>query len=277
MLRQEKRQRNKTVSFERNQTLSSNVPRAVHMVYCYCKTALENGRKLAFLLDHEVFADDYEVNLHFEDISPLYHLEPISGNCIVVYIWHLYKKMVKENNIEKFRFVNPHSIPNLQKNIHDKTGKTERLNKRVSSLADKLSGAAMDQVVSVPSCCGFHWTLTVIEPYKEIVYLVDSLSHRIRDEDWKYVVEMALRLFNSTKGRKGRKRVQWKVIKAPKQPDAKKYVYYVMRFMRQITEEVTTLEGDSLRSIFTKTGYSMEEIDEVRTELAECIQNHIYE
>ncbi|XP_073274139.1 uncharacterized protein [Primulina huaijiensis] len=86
MLRQE-RQRNKTVSVERNQTLSTNVPRAVRMVYCYCKRALENGRKLAFLLDHEVFANDYEVNLHFEDISPLYHLEPISGNCVVVYIW----------------------------------------------------------------------------------------------------------------------------------------------------------------------------------------------
>ncbi|XP_073274140.1 uncharacterized protein [Primulina huaijiensis] len=83
----QKRQRNKTVSVERNQTLSTNVPRAVRMVYCYCKRALENGRKLAFLLDHEVFANDYEVNLHFEDISPLYHLEPISGNCVVVYIW----------------------------------------------------------------------------------------------------------------------------------------------------------------------------------------------
>ncbi|XP_073063734.1 uncharacterized protein [Primulina eburnea] len=185
--------------------------------------------------------------------------------------------MVKENKIEKFRFVNPHTIPNLQKNTYDKTGKTERLNKRASSLADRLSGAAMDQVVLVPSCCGFHWTLTVIEPYKEIVYLLDSLSHRIRDEDWKYVVEMALRLFNSTKGRKGRKRVQWEVIKAPKQPGAKQCGYYVMRFIRQITEEVTTLEGDSLRSIFTKTEYSMEEIDEVRTELAECIQDHIYE
>ncbi|XP_073063732.1 uncharacterized protein [Primulina eburnea] len=157
--------------------------------------------------------------------------------------------MVKENKIEKFRFVNPHTIPNLQKNTYDKTGKTERLNKRASSLADRLSGAAMDQVVLVPSCCGFHWTLTVIEPYKEIVYLLDSLSHRIRDEDWKYVVEMALRLFNSTKGRKGRKRVQWEVIKAPKQPGAKQCGYYVMRFIRQITEEVTTLEGDSLRSI----------------------------
>ncbi|XP_073037127.1 uncharacterized protein, partial [Primulina eburnea] len=60
---------------------------------------------------------------------------------------------------------------------------------------------------------------------------------------------MALRLFNSTKGRKGRKRVQWEVIKAPKQPGAKQCGYYVMRFIRQITEEVTTLEGDSLRSI----------------------------
>ncbi|XP_073298511.1 uncharacterized protein [Primulina huaijiensis] len=72
MLRQ-KRQRNKTISVEKNQTLSSNVPRVVRMVYCYCKTALQNGRKLSFLLDHEVFADDYELNLHFEDISPLYH------------------------------------------------------------------------------------------------------------------------------------------------------------------------------------------------------------
>ncbi|XP_073036717.1 uncharacterized protein [Primulina eburnea] len=232
MLREEKRQMNKTVNVERNQTLSSNVPRSVRMVHCYCKRALENGRKLSFLLDHEVFADDYELNLHFEDISPLYHLEPISGNCVVVYIWHFYKKMVKENKIDKFRFVNPHSIPNLQKNTHDKTGKTERLNKRASSLADRLSGASMDQLVLVPSCCGFHWTLTVIEPYKEIVYLLDSLSHRIRDEDWKYVVEMALRLFNSTKGRKGRKRVQWEVVKAPRQPDAKQCGYYVMRFMR---------------------------------------------
>ncbi|XP_073040261.1 uncharacterized protein [Primulina eburnea] len=107
----------------------------------------------------------------------------------------------------------------------------------------------MDQLVLVPSCCGFHWTLTIIEPYKEIVYLVDSLSHRIRNEDWKCVVEMALTLFNSTKERKGRKRVQWEVIKAPKQLDAKQCGYYVMRFMRQITEEVATLEGDSLRLI----------------------------
>ncbi|XP_073159066.1 uncharacterized protein [Henckelia pumila] len=110
-----------------------------------------------------------------------------------------------------------------------------------------------------------------------MVYLLDSASHRIRDEEWKYVVEMALKLFNSNKGKKGRKHVQWEVINAPRQPDMKQCGYYVMRYMRQITEKVETIEGDALRSIFTKAEYSQDEIDEVRSEVAECIQDDIYE
>ncbi|XP_042396480.1 uncharacterized protein LOC121986587 [Zingiber officinale] len=86
MLRQKKRQMKKMAHVENNQTLSSSVPRSLRMVYCYCKCSLENGRKLSIFLDHEVFQDDYELNLHLEDISSLYHLEPISGNCVVVYI-----------------------------------------------------------------------------------------------------------------------------------------------------------------------------------------------
>ncbi|XP_042391708.1 uncharacterized protein LOC121982640 [Zingiber officinale] len=140
-----------------------------------------------------------------------------------------------------------------------------------------MSGASINQLVLVPSCNGFHLNLTVIKPHKEIVYVLDSLSHRICDEDWKYVMEMALRLFNSNNGRKGRKHVQWEVIKAPRQPDAKQCGYYVMRFMRQITKEIAMIEGDTLPSIFTKTEYSQEEINEVRSEIAECIQDHIYE
>ncbi|XP_042391813.1 uncharacterized protein LOC121982831 [Zingiber officinale] len=87
---------------------------------------------------------------------------------------------------------------------------------------------------------------------------------------------MALRLFNSNKGKKGRKKTMWVVEKAPRQQDVKQCGYYVMRFMRQIVEEVEIIERDSLRSIFTQAEYSREEIDEVRSELAECIQDHIY-
>ncbi|XP_073158972.1 uncharacterized protein [Henckelia pumila] len=249
----------------------------MRLLYCYCKRALDNGRKLSFILDHGVFEDDYELNLHLEDINPLYHLEEITGKCVVVYVWYLYQKMVKENKIDKFRFVNPHSIPNWQRTTYDKIGKTEHLNRRASSLADRLSSALVNQLILVPSCSSGHWILTVIEPYKEVVYLYDSLSHRIRHEDWKYVVEMALRLFNSNKGRKGRKHVQWVVIQAPRQPDAKQCAYYILRFMRQITEKDATIEEDSLREMFTKKEYSREEIDEARSEPTECIQDHIYD
>ncbi|XP_075478727.1 uncharacterized protein LOC142519567 [Primulina tabacum] len=151
------------------------------------------------------------------------------------------------------------------------------MNHNASVLADRLSGASVDQLVFVPYNVGFHWILVVIEPYKEVIYLLDSMYHRIRDEDWKYVVEMALRLFNSNKGRKCRKNALWEVVKAPRQPDAKQCGYYVMRFMRQIIEEIATIERDSLRLIFTKSEYSREEIDEVRSELAKCIHDHIYE
>ena len=40
------------------------------------------------------------------------------------------------------------------------------------------------------SLCSFHWILTIINVEKEIIFLLDPLSHRIRDQDWKYVVNM---------------------------------------------------------------------------------------
>ncbi|XP_074578780.1 uncharacterized protein LOC141847752 isoform X3 [Curcuma longa] len=177
----------------------------------------------------------------------------------------------------KFRFVNPHTIPYIMTPTRDKKGKLEQLNQRATVLADRLSSASVDQLVLVPCNVGCHWILTVIEPYTEIVYVLDSLSHRMRYEDWKYIVEMALRLFNSNKGRKGRKKPVWEILQAPRQPDGKQCGYYVMRFMRQIIAEIETIERDGLRSIFKAAEYTRAEIDEVRSEVADCIQDHIYD
>ncbi|XP_073155493.1 uncharacterized protein [Henckelia pumila] len=116
---------------------------------------------------------------------------------------------------------------------------------------DRLSGASRNQLVLVPLNVGCHWILTVVDPYMEVVYLLDSLSHRNRYEDWKYVVNMSLRLFNSNKEMKGRKQAIWKVVKGPRQPDAKQCGFYVMRFMREIIEGNATSEKDSLSSIIT--------------------------
>lgn len=62
--------------------------------------------------------------------------------------------MMTSNKKDKFRFVNPHSIPYIPKTAHDKIGKLERLNQRASFLADRLNGALEDQLVLVPCNIG---------------------------------------------------------------------------------------------------------------------------
>ncbi|XP_075491387.1 uncharacterized protein LOC142529671 isoform X2 [Primulina tabacum] len=87
----------------------------------------------------------------------------------------------------------------------------------------------------------------------------------------------SVRLFNSNKERKGKKQAIWEVVKGPRQPDSKQCGFYGMRFMREMIEKNATSEKNSISSIFMKTEYSKEEIDEVRSEWAECIQDYIYE
>ncbi|XP_075515732.1 uncharacterized protein LOC142550543 [Primulina tabacum] len=215
VMQDEKLQRKKNVDRINNLGLSSSVPRYLHLLYSYCKRALDDEQNLSLVFYHDFFDEDYELLVHLEDIIPFYNLDPISSNCIVVYMWHLYKKMKKDNKTDKFRFVNPHTIPYIPYVTKlDKNGKIEHLNERASVLADSLSGASRNQLVLVPHNVGYHWILTVIDPYKEMVYFLDSLSHRNRYDDWKYVVDMSVRLFNSNKERKWKKQAIWEVVKS---------------------------------------------------------------
>ncbi|XP_074588609.1 uncharacterized protein LOC141844458 [Curcuma longa] len=179
--------------------------------------------------------------------------------------------------LKDFKLVDPvpvEYVPSKNQNIDFIQ---EQLNKRASYLSTGLIGTSTGQLVVVPCNIGFHWILTILNVEKEIVYLLDPLRHRIHDQDWKYVVNMALRLFNSNKGRKGQKKSVWEILQAPQQPDGKQCGYYVMRFMRQIIAEIETIERDGLQSIFNAAEYTRAEIDEVRSEVADCIQDHIYE
>ncbi|XP_042428221.1 uncharacterized protein LOC122015413 [Zingiber officinale] len=109
-----------------------------------------------------------------------------------------------------------------------------------------------------------------------MVYLFDSFNHRNHYEDWKYVVDMSLKLFNLNKQRKGKKKPMWEVIKGPRQLDSKQCEFYVMKFMREIIEGNATDKKDSLSSMFMKIIYSNEEIDEVQSEWADCVLDYIH-
>ncbi|KAH6782299.1 hypothetical protein C2S51_007592, partial [Perilla frutescens var. frutescens] len=195
------------IAKEKKMMCSASMPAPLKMVHSYAQHVLANGKGVFIDLDDGVFGHQCDFYIHFEDINPFCLLEPISGNCILVYICE-------------------------------------------------------------------HWILTVIEPHKEVVYLLDPLSHRIRD-DWRYVVNIAMRLFNASLGKKGKTQPTWEIIKGPRQPDNKQCGYYVMRYMREIVQEFKANDVNSIRSLFEEKGvYSQEDIDEVRSEWAHCLQDH---
>ncbi|XP_073153392.1 uncharacterized protein [Henckelia pumila] len=184
IVEQDKKPRKKDLAPPKEKhVVSPSVPMSLHMMYCYSKHALGEGRFISLRLDRGVFDDDCVILLHCEDIDGLYHVGPISGNCVIAYIWYLYTKMLGDNKEGKFKFVNPHRISDMGETTHDKKSKIERLNQRASALANRMSGASVDQLVLAPCNIGYHWILTIIQPYKDVIYVLDSLSHRIRDDD----------------------------------------------------------------------------------------------
>lgn len=70
-------------------------------------------------MDVDVFGSTCDIFIHLEDITPFGELDPISGNCIVGYIWHLYRRSKEENTSDRFIFVNPFTVsydPKVERN-----------------------------------------------------------------------------------------------------------------------------------------------------------------
>ncbi|XP_057802974.1 uncharacterized protein LOC131018266 isoform X1 [Salvia miltiorrhiza] len=121
-----------------------------------------------------------------------------------------------------------------------------------------------------------HWILTIIEPYKDCVYVMDPLSHRNRDATWKSVVDTAMTIFNATKEKnKFKKPPKWEIVKGPIQPDFKQCGFYVMRFMKEIVMACQDDDSVFVASMFKKREYSMSEINEVQEDWATSAINDL--
>ncbi|KAH6806849.1 hypothetical protein C2S51_027957 [Perilla frutescens var. frutescens] len=244
---------------------SASLPGPLKVLRFYAENKLNDGSGILIVLDNDVFGNECKIYVHREDIIPFCDLEPISGNCIVVYIWHLYNKTKKENTIRRFQFVNPFAISHVP-NSQPFT--------RAHALANRLIAASPNQLVLVPCNIGEHWILTVIEPYKEVVSLLDPLNRCNCDESWEVEVNVAMSMFNTNLKKDMIERPTWKIIKVPRQPDHKQCGFYVMRYMKEIIQGLNTIDSSSLSSLFVKEEYSQTDINEVRIEWANCVQEH---
>lgn len=63
------------------------LPDLLKLLSTHAKNELSDGRGIRIALDDEVFGNKYQISVHHEDIIPFCNLEPISGNCVNVYIW----------------------------------------------------------------------------------------------------------------------------------------------------------------------------------------------
>ncbi|KAH6828586.1 hypothetical protein C2S53_017370 [Perilla frutescens var. hirtella] len=71
-------------------------------LYCYAEGAMKNGEGIFIPLEDDVFGSNCEIYIHLEDIIPFCDLDPISSNCMVVYVWYLYSKMGKARTLSGF-------------------------------------------------------------------------------------------------------------------------------------------------------------------------------
>uniref|UniRef100_A0A9I9EGF3 Ubiquitin-like protease family profile domain-containing protein n=1 Tax=Cucumis melo TaxID=3656 RepID=A0A9I9EGF3_CUCME len=148
---------------------------------------------------------------------------------------YLYSLIIDLKKVSKYVFVDPSLI--------SANHSTREI--RARKLCTRLMASEQDQLVVAPYNHGNHWSLVVINPYDDVVYL-DSLRISSRD-DSKY----ALTIFQSQKNLK----------KTRKQHSGKRY--YVMRYMREIVSKDTSIITDA---IHTRNSYSQLELDEVRVE-----------
>ncbi|KAH6777402.1 hypothetical protein C2S51_008714 [Perilla frutescens var. frutescens] len=176
------------------------------------------------------------------------------SGCICVYLWHLYKTCRDANLLSRIRFANPYETSFSPKVDVDQ---------RAGKVGNRLVGTSTNQLVLVPCNVG------------ETVYLLDPLSHQNRDEQWKLAVDMAIKIFNASISKKGRKNPLWEIIKSPRQPDSKQCGFYIMHYMKDIVEACRSSEMISLHSLFAGGNYSRNELDEVRAKWAECLQDYV--
>ncbi|KAL6493391.1 hypothetical protein OROGR_032481 [Orobanche gracilis] len=67
----------------------SSLPIKMKALYCILQPRFNYGQGLRVQLDTAVFGYDIDVWILREDFIPFYDLEPITGNCIVGYIWNM--------------------------------------------------------------------------------------------------------------------------------------------------------------------------------------------
>ncbi|XP_042379186.1 uncharacterized protein LOC121971801 isoform X2 [Zingiber officinale] len=105
---------------------------------------------------------------------------------------YLYKYLRDEDRADYISFVD---LGNLSTCPFGKDGRDIS-----QHIVEQLEAVCRDSICLIPYNTGYHWILTIVIEDKNMIYLLDSMSNRNRDDVWKIMVTNGVKIYNVSKG-----------------------------------------------------------------------------
>ncbi|XP_042396831.1 uncharacterized protein LOC121986977 [Zingiber officinale] len=207
--------------------IEKTLPMACKYIYSHVVRLINELESIYIEFKDTMFGRSKSTRLLREDILCFMEMREIGTRQILIYMGYLYKYLRDKDRADYVSFVDPDNIPTCP------LGKDGR---DISQhIADQLEAVCRDNICLIPYNIGYHWILTIVNEDKNMIYLLDSMSNRNRDDAWKTMVTNGVKMYNASKG----------IAKAPgfkqltgnlKQSGSVECGYCVMRYMKEIVE-----------------------------------------
>ncbi|XP_062011742.1 uncharacterized protein LOC133728340 isoform X2 [Rosa rugosa] len=238
--------------------LNPFVPKRCKLLYKHAKTIMsQTNESISTVLDDSVFGVHKQLFILTENVIDLLEMNKIGQGVIAAYMANLHETLLERDELDTFGFIDPAA-----------TYMCER-SEFVPYLVNRLKEGKADRIFFMAYNPGEHWILTII--WEDEIYIVDPLPKPVHYKPWENAVINAVKTYNAEKGRVNKVPKLKLLTGAPKQPGGVECGYYVMRYMKDIIND-DTLSFSTKWAIKDRKGYTQQQLDEVRIEVADYLQ-----
>ncbi|GMN20888.1 hypothetical protein TIFTF001_039968 [Ficus carica] len=235
----------------------------------YAQSSMRDGTQIVCPQQHFVMGDEMPIYIGFEDVFHFISFKEISANSILIYIRYLVECCARTGMDQRFEFISPVLVSPVQQNVDRATYVRER----AECIIRILRNAPKGKRFLMPYNSGQHWILAVIDPWDDSVMYFNPLGNEPGD-DFKDLITMALNDWKLLVGSGIRQRRNWETsidtVRCPIQEGYVECGYFVLAYMREITDTV-----DGLAVLQTKDFYTDADMSLVRHEWANFVMRFI--
>ncbi|KAI5420983.1 hypothetical protein KIW84_044724 [Lathyrus oleraceus] len=235
-------------------------------------TDISDGCVRLIPMDGAIFGFEYAEPLGKEDFDQILYHTQLSVGVINTYMRYLYDKLMGPRGLEqRFSFLNP-----MKTNLTEMIRKPDEV--RTYVVERFMADTDREKLFFLPfnTGDGGHWLLVVINPFKEIVYYLDSLH-----KDWttypamKTIVDTIIQTVRAQRKIQVPKRkannITWNRVECPRQRNNIDCGYYTLRFMKEtLLMDRTDIPSDYFDE-YRCAYYSKDQLDEIKEELCQFI------